>query len=66
MDTTRGIACRVGWHRWQVAVEDEMQVGTCTRCGRRRYHGAAPGTKAPEANWGMNYTGGGGLGGDGS
>lgn len=66
MDTGRGLRCRVGWHRWQVVAEEHMEVRVCDDCGRRRFNGPLPGAeKVPPAGWGMNYTGGGGFGGDG-
>ena len=43
MDEARGIACRIGCHRWTVVTAEDMQVRTCTRCGRRRYHSPLPG-----------------------
>jgi len=43
-----------------------MEVRVCDDCGRRRFNGPLAGAdKVPPANWGMNYTGGGGFGGDG-
>lgn len=66
MGSRRGLRCVVGWHRWNVVAEESMQVRICSDCGRRRYHGPLPGAeKAPGTNWGLNYTGGGGFGGDG-
>ena len=66
MDTAKSTKCTIGWHRWHVAAEEHMMVRTCTDCGRRRYHGPLPGTKGSTVpNWGLNYTGGGGFGGDG-
>lgn len=66
MDTGKRLTCRVGWHHWHVVAEDSMQVRVCADCGRRRYHQGMPGKTSPAANWGMGYTGGGGLGGDGA
>ncbi|CAN7150917.1 hypothetical protein [Knoellia sp. LjRoot47] len=66
MDTGKRMTCRVGWHHWHVVTEENMQVRVCADCGRRRHHRDLPGTRSPAATWGMSYTGGGGLGGDGS
>ena len=66
MDTAKSTKCTLGWHRWHVMAEESMLVRICTDCGRRRYHGPLPGTKSFHVtSWGLNYTGGGGFGGDG-
>ncbi|WP_404384898.1 hypothetical protein LL946_03715 [Knoellia locipacati] len=66
MDQSTSIRCTIGWHRWHVAAEEGMRVRICTDCGRRRHHGPQISTKdSPATNWGLNYTGGGGFGGEG-
>ena len=66
MGRGKSLKCTVGWHYWHVVAEERMRVRVCTDCGHRRYHGPLSGReRLPVTNWGFNYTGGGGIGGDG-
>ena len=66
MAMAKNSKCTIGWHRWHVVAEERMLVRICTECSLRRYHGPLPGKSSfPVTNWGLNYTGGGGFGGDG-